>query len=172
MRLTTMTDYAMRLLMYVGSQPDRLCTISEIARAYQISEPHLMKITHKLSRLGWIETIRGKNGGMRLARAARDINLGAVIRDTENDFELVECFVPGNACTLSGQCRLTGIVNGALQQFLQHFDNYTLADILPAAGFDPSGRTGCGPLLPPARGDEKLRPVSWMKQTVRQAKGG
>src|SRR5690606_4180316 len=84
MRLTTMTDYAIRLLMYVGRHPDRLCTIAEIARAYDISEPHLMKITHRLAQRGWLETIRGKNGGMRLAMAPQDINLGAVVRDTEN----------------------------------------------------------------------------------------
>ncbi len=131
MRLTTMTDYAMRLLMYVGRHPDRLCTISEIAQAYQISEPHLMKITHRLAQRGWIITVRGKNGGMRLGRRPEDIGLGAVLRDTENDLAIVECFVNGNNCTLSGRCGLTGIIEGALQQFLQHLDGYTLADILP-----------------------------------------
>ncbi|NYT86868.1 RrF2 family transcriptional regulator [Pollutimonas harenae] len=131
MRLTTMTDYAMRLLMYVGRHPDRLCTIAEIAQAYRISEPHLMKITHRLAQRGWLETIRGKNGGMRLAHLPEEINLGAVVRDTENDLALVECFVADNACTLSGQCNLTTIIDGALQQFMQHLDRYTLADIIP-----------------------------------------
>lgn len=131
MRLTAMTDYAMRLLMYVGRHPDRLCTISEIAHAYQISEPHLMKITHRLAQQGWIETVRGKNGGMRLGRRPEDISIGAVVRDTENDLALVECFATGHQCSLSGQCGLTGIIEGALQHFLQHLDGYTLADILP-----------------------------------------
>ncbi len=131
MRLTTHTDYAMRLLMYVGQHPERLCTISEIARVYAISEPHLMKVTHRLAQNGWIETVRGKNGGMRLARAPEQINLGAVIRSTENDFELVECFGTGNTCSLNGQCQLTAIIGGALQSFLTHLDRYTLADILP-----------------------------------------
>lgn len=131
MRLTTMTDYAMRLLMYVGRHPDRLCTIAEVAQAYGISEPHLMKITHRLAQRGWLETIRGKNGGMRLAHPPEEINLGAVVRDTENDLALVECFVANNACTLSGQCNLTAIIDGALQQFMQHLDRYTLADIIP-----------------------------------------
>ncbi|MFW7340411.1 Rrf2 family transcriptional regulator [Pollutimonas sp. H1-120] len=131
MRLTTMTDYAMRLLMYVGRHPDRLCTIAEIAQSYGISEPHLMKITHRLAQRGWIETVRGKNGGMRLARPPREINLGAVVRDTENDLALVECFVAGNGCSLSGHCGLTAIIDGALQQFMQHLDRYSLADILP-----------------------------------------
>lgn len=136
MRLTTMTDYAMRLLMYVGRHPDRLCTIAEIAQSYGISEPHLMKITHRLAQRGWIETIRGKNGGMRLARPPHEINLGAVVRDTENDLALVECFVADNACTLRGRCGLTAIIDGALQQFMQHLDRYSLADIMPEAAPD------------------------------------
>jgi Rrf2 family nitric oxide-sensitive transcriptional repressor len=126
-----MTDYAMRLLMYVGQHPERLCTIAEVARAYGISEPHLMKITNKLAQRGWITTVRGKNGGMRLDRNPTDINLGAVVRDMESDLNLVECFGTGNTCTLTGTCGLTAILEGALQQFLRHLDHYTLADILP-----------------------------------------
>ncbi|WP_017525575.1 RrF2 family transcriptional regulator [Pusillimonas noertemannii] len=140
MRLTQHSDYAMRLLMYVGSHPDRLCTISEVARAYDISEPHLMKVTHRLSQHGWLETVRGKNGGMRLALPPQDIRLGAVVRDTESDLALVECLGPNNTCSLAGGCGLTGIVHGALQAFLQHLDEYTLADILrkpPADGSAP-----------------------------------
>ncbi|HUH87358.1 MAG TPA: Rrf2 family transcriptional regulator [Pusillimonas sp.] len=133
MRLTQHSDYAMRLLMYVGSHPDRLCTISEVARAYDISEPHLMKVTHRLGQSGWLTTVRGKNGGMRLAKAPQDIVLGAVLRDTETDLALVECLGENNRCSLAGGCGLTGIVQGALQAFLQHFDQYTLADILPKA---------------------------------------
>src|SRR3546814_11484589 len=125
MRLTAMTDYAIRLLMYVGCRPGRLCTILEIARAYNISEPHLMKITHRLGQLGWIETVRGKNGGMRLARVPQDISLGAVIRDHESDFEMVECFGAGNACNLSGQCQQTGARDGALPPFVQYLYDYT-----------------------------------------------
>jgi Rrf2 family nitric oxide-sensitive transcriptional repressor len=136
MRLTTMTDYAMRLLMYVARHPDRLCTIAEIAQSYGISEPHLMKITHRLAQRGWIETVRGKNGGMRLARPPHEINLGAVVRDTENDLALVECFVADNGCTLRGRCGLTAIIDGALQQFMQHLDRYSLADIMPEPAAD------------------------------------
>ncbi|NYT58965.1 Rrf2 family transcriptional regulator [Alcaligenaceae bacterium] len=143
MRLTTMTDYAMRLLMYVGRHPDRLCTIAEVAQAYGISEPHLMKITHRLAQRGWLETIRGKNGGMRLAHPPEEINLGAVVRDTENDLALVECFLDDNSCTLSGQCMLTGIIEGALQKFMQHIDQYTLADIIP----QPCSSTALQPAL-------------------------
>lgn len=132
MRLTAMTDYSMRLLMYLGANPDRLCTIAEVARVHRISEPHLMKITHRLAQAGWIETTRGKNGGMRLAKAPHEIQLGAVVRDMENDLAIVECL--GGAlthCILAGQCGLTRIMQGALDKFMAHLDGYTLADILP-----------------------------------------
>ena len=136
MRLTTMTDYALRLLMYVGQRPDRLCTISEVAGAYGISEAHLMKVTHQLGLAGWLETVRGKGGGMRLAAAPADINLGDVVRSMEPDFSLVECLTTGNSCTLTGSCRLTGIVVDALQSFMAHLDRHTLADLLPAPRAD------------------------------------
>jgi len=134
MRLTTMTDYAVRLLMYVAQRPERLCTIAEIAKAYDISEAHLMKVTHQLGLQGWIETQRGKGGGMRLAHAPRDINLAAVVRSMEPDFHVVECFSTGNTCVLTGSCRLTGVLDEALNSFLAHLQRYTLADILPTAG--------------------------------------
>lgn len=132
MRLTTMTDYAMRLLMHVAQHPQRLCTIAEVAQAYEISEAHLMKITHQLAQSGWLTTVRGKGGGMRLAAAPNEINLGAVVRSIEPDFFLVDCLGNGTACTLNGRCRLTGIVSGALQSFMRYLDDYTLADLLPA----------------------------------------
>ena len=131
MRLTTMTDYAMRLLMYVAHNPDRLCTIAEIAHAYGISEAHLMKITHQLGQAGFIETVRGKGGGMRLASPPGQISLGAVVRQVEPDFSLVECFAPGDMCALTGHCRLAGILAGALQGFMLHLDRHTLADLVP-----------------------------------------
>ena len=122
----------MRLLMYVGQHPERLCTISEVAGAYAISEAHLMKITHQLGLAGWLETVRGKGGGMRLAAAPADINLGAVVRSIEPDFFLVDCLTADNVCMLTGSCRLTGIVSEALQSFMAHLDRHTLADLLPA----------------------------------------
>ena len=136
MRLTTMTDYALRLLMYVGQHPERLCTISEVARVYGISEAHLMKITHQLGLAGWLQTVRGKGGGMRLAAAPGDINVGAVVRSVEPDFAIVDCFTADHACRLSGNCRLTGIVGEALQSFMAHLDRHTLADLLPAPRAD------------------------------------
>lgn len=147
MRLTAMTDFSMRLLMYLGSHPDRLCTIAEIARVHGISEPHLMKITHRLAQAGWVETVRGKNGGMRLAKAPADIPLGAVVRDMENDLAVVACLGGQNPeCILVGQCGLTRIMQGALDQFLGHLDRHTLADVLPAGGHQSSSQrtvTGC-----------------------------
>ncbi len=140
MRLTTMSDYAMRLLMYVARQPDRLCTISEVARAYDISEAHLMKITHQLALAGWLETVRGKGGGMRLAAAPGDIRLGAVVRSIETDFAIVECLASGTACQLNPTCHLTGIINGALQSFMNFLDRYTLADLL-VPGTDANAKT-------------------------------
>ncbi|MES2099637.1 MAG: Rrf2 family transcriptional regulator [Pseudomonadota bacterium] len=131
MRLTTMSDYALRLLMYAAQQPQRLCTIAEVAQAYAISEAHLMKITHQLALGGWLVTVRGKGGGLRLARRPEEINLGAVVRSIEPDFSLVECFASGSTCTLTGQCRLTGVLQSALQGFMDGLDRHTLADILP-----------------------------------------
>lgn len=131
MRLTTMTDYALRLLMYVAGRPERLCTIAEVAQAYGISKAHLMKVTHQLGVQGWIETVRGKGGGMRLAHTPTEINLGAVVRSIEPDFDLVECFATGSHCTLTGQCRLAGVLGGALQDFMAHVDGFTLADLMP-----------------------------------------
>jgi Rrf2 family nitric oxide-sensitive transcriptional repressor len=131
MRLTTMTDYAMRLLMYVAHHPDRLCTIAEIAEAYGVSEAHLMKVTHQLGVAGFIETVRGKGGGMRLAVPPAAISLGAVVRTIEPDFALVECFGNGNRCALTEYCQLAGIFSGALEGFLAHLDRHTLGDLVP-----------------------------------------
>ena len=130
MRLTIMSDYAMRLLMYVGQRPQRLCTIAEVARAYDISEAHLTKITHQLALAGWLETVRGKGGGMRLAAGPQEIGLGAVVRSMEPDFTLVECLASDSSCQLASSCHLTGIVSGALNSFMQYLDRYTLADLL------------------------------------------
>jgi len=150
MRLTTMTDYSLRLLMYVAQRPEQLCTIAEVATAYGISEAHLMKITHQLGLAGFIETVRGKGGGMRLARAPAEINLGAVVRSVEPDFNLVECLATGNTCTLTGHCRLTAVVSGALQLFLGHLDGYSLADVLPPVPV-PTGVRGLTVRVNPPR---------------------
>lgn len=136
MRLTKMTDYALRLLMYVGAQKDnRLCNISEIATAFDISEAHLMKITHQLALAGFLITVRGKGGGMRLARPAKEINLGDVIRVMETDFHLVECFGNPKRCRISPHCKLAGLLDSALSDFMRRIDQHTLADVLPQSNF-------------------------------------
>lgn len=137
MRLTTMTDYALRLLMFVGQRPERLCTIAEVAQAHGISEAHLMKVTHALGRAGFLHTVRGKGGGMQLAIEPAQINLGAVVRAIEPDFMLVECFERGTRCVLTGHCRLAGVISDALRAFLARLDACTLADLLAPPGGEP-----------------------------------
>lgn len=131
MRLARMTDYAIRLLIYVAQRPERRCTISEVASAYGLSQTHLMKITNQLALDGWLETTRGKGGGIRLARPPSAIVLGDVVRTMEPDFFIVECFATGHACILHGNCKLTGVMDGALRSFMDYLDSHTLADVLP-----------------------------------------
>lgn len=130
MRLSTFSDYSLRVLMYLGVQPDRLATIAEIAAAHEISENHLMKVVHQLGRSGYLETVRGKGGGMRLARALKDIVLGEVIRQTEGDIAMVECFADNPSCRILSACRLRGILGEALSAMFLVLDGYTLADLL------------------------------------------
>lgn len=130
MRLSTFSDYSLRVLMYLGVHPDRLSTIAQIAAAHEISENHLMKVVHRLGCSGYIETVRGKGGGMRLARAAQEIVLGDVVRQTEGDFALAECFAADCACRIQAACRLHGILDEALSALFLVLDGYTLADLL------------------------------------------
>jgi Rrf2 family nitric oxide-sensitive transcriptional repressor len=135
MRLTHFTDYALRVLMYLGSRtrPERLSTIGEIATSYGISENHLMKVVHHLARHGYIETTRGKGGGMKLARAPETINIGEVVRSTEDDFALVECFGQndGNCrCPITRTCGLSATLAHAVDAFFKVLDAQTLADAL------------------------------------------
>ena len=130
MRLSTFSDYNLRVLMYLGVQPERLVTIAEIASVHQISENHLMKVVHQLGRSGYIETVRGKGGGVRLARPPEEIILGEVIRQTEGDFSMVECFTENSACRIQNACRLHGILDEALQAMFLVLDGHTLADLL------------------------------------------
>ncbi|WP_323015925.1 Rrf2 family transcriptional regulator [Devosia sp.] len=133
MQLTTFSDYALRVLMYAGARGERLITIDETARAYDISRAHLMKVVNLLIKAGYLRGVRGRSGGFTLARPAGSINLGAVIRATEPDFALVECFNPSNCCAISRFCRLPNILNEALNAFVNTLDRYTLADLLGGA---------------------------------------
>ena len=130
MRLTRYSDYAMRVLLYLGRQPDRLCSIAEIARAYGISQNHLMKVINDLVNAGWLASVRGRGGGVRLARPAHEISVGAIIRHTEDGFDLVGC----GDCIISPACGLTSVLDEALAAFLAVLDGYTLADVLARRG--------------------------------------
>lgn len=130
MRLTAYTDYTLRTLMYLAVNDGRPATIAEIARTYRISETHLMKIVHQLGVAGDIETIRGRNGGIRLGKPAAAINLGAVVRRTEPDMDLVACFSDTETCTIGGACVLRTALHQALAAFLAVLDRYTLADLV------------------------------------------
>ena len=126
MKLTLFTDYSMRVLLYLGARPERLCSIAEVAQGYRISHNHLMKVVNQLAREGYIESVRGRSGGIRLGRKPQDINLGALIRATEDGFDLVDC---GN-CVVAPACGVTGVLSEALAAFLAVLDRYTLADML------------------------------------------
>ena len=130
MRLSTFSDYSLRVLMYLGMDPDRQATIAEIAEAYGISQAHLMKVIHNLGRAGFVETVRGKGGGVRLGHPPEKIGLGDVIRQTETDHGLAGCFSESKCCRLKGVCRLTGILDEALKGLYLVLDGYTLADLV------------------------------------------
>ncbi|BES72782.1 nitric oxide-sensing transcriptional repressor NsrR [Marinobacter nanhaiticus D15-8W] len=131
MHITRYTDYSLRVLIYLALQQDRLATIQEIADSYDISKNHLMKVVHQLTLKGYIESIRGKNGGLRLHRRPDDINIGVLVRETEQDLNLVECFSSKNKCCITPVCGLKNILAEALMAFLETLDQYTLADVLP-----------------------------------------
>ena len=134
MRLTLHTDYALRTLLYMGLHADRRVSIHEIASAYDISENHLVKVIHRLSRLGLIDARRGRGGGLILGHAPEDIRIGDVVRQTEDDLQLVHCEpsqADGNCCILSDMCKLRGVLSTALGAFMSVLDSTTLADLLP-----------------------------------------
>ncbi|RTL73852.1 MAG: Rrf2 family transcriptional regulator [Bradyrhizobiaceae bacterium] len=131
MRLTNFSDYALRILMYAAVVPDgRLITIEETAEAYGISRAHLMKVANQLTRAGYMKAVRGRSGGLTLAKRPDRIRLSDVLRATEPDFALVECMTADNRCMISPRCRLRGALNEALAAFLETLDGYTLADLI------------------------------------------
>ena len=131
MRLTLHTDYALRLLMLLAIEPDELHTIEEVARRYGISRNHLMKVVQTLAQGGFVTSLRGRSGGLRLAREAGSINLGAVVRATEDGFDLVECFdTARNTCVVAPACGLKSPLDQAVRAFLAVLDGYSLGDLV------------------------------------------
>jgi Rrf2 family nitric oxide-sensitive transcriptional repressor len=133
MRLSDYTDYTLRVLMYCAANPDRLVTIAEISDRHRVSKNHLMKIVSDLGRQGLVETTRGRGGGLRLLKAASEIRVGDVVRSSETDFRLVECFdASTDTCTLTPTCRLRKVLRNALAAYFAELDGVTLADIAKA----------------------------------------
>jgi len=130
MRLTNFSDYALRLLIYAASQDQRLVTIEETSRVFDISRGHLMKVASQLTRAGYLKAVRGRSGGLTLARPAAEIRLGEVLGVTEPDFALAECFATGNQCLITPACRLRGVLDEALAAFIGTLDRYTVADLV------------------------------------------
>ena len=131
MRLTVYTDYSLRMLMYLAAKGDGLATIGEVSNVYGISKAHLSKVAHQLGLAGYIETVRGKGGGLRLARNAQKIGLGEIVRNAEPDMALVSCFEPLHApCPIVSACGLRGALQEARQAFLTVLDRYCLADLV------------------------------------------
>lgn len=132
MHITRYTDYSLRVLMYVALKGEELSTIREIAESYDISRNHLMKVVQELNIKGYLTAIRGKNGGLRLRGRPEEINLGELVRRTEQDLTLVECFGSDSQCALTPACQLKVVLGEALEAFFRVLDSYTLADLLPA----------------------------------------
>jgi Rrf2 family nitric oxide-sensitive transcriptional repressor len=164
MRLSEYTDYTLRVLMYCAARRQQLVTIAELAEHHRLSKNHLMKVVNDLARQGLIETTRGRGGGLRLLKEPEAICIGDVVRASETDFRLVECFDPrSNACTLTPSCRLKHLFRAALQAYFRELDGATLADLatgLPASRRSKSdGAKGGGqPLVAVAMSTPKRQP--------------
>ena len=129
MRLTNFSDYALRMLMYAASAGDRLITIEETARTFGVSKTHLNKVANTLTRGGYLKAVRGRSGGLVLGLRPEMIRIGDVIRLTEPDFAVVECFATGNQCVLTHSCKLSSMFGEAMASFQSTLDRYTLADV-------------------------------------------
>lgn len=130
MRVTLQTDYALRVLLFVATKDGRLATIAEIADAFGISRNHLMKVVHRLAKAGYLETVRGKNGGIRLRRGAREINVGGVVRETEDTLAVLDCLADDTSCAIDRACILKHAFRDASAAFLAVLDGYTLEDLI------------------------------------------
>ena len=130
MKLTAFTDYSLRVLIYLAAQPGQRATIGQIATAYGISENHLVKVVHFLGKSGWLTNVRGKGGGLELARPPERINVADVVRDTEGEAAVVECFSKEGHCAIADCCKLAGVLAEAVAAFVAVLARYTLADLV------------------------------------------
>lgn len=130
MRLALSTDYALRLLMLVGLESDRLVTIEEVADRFHISKNHLMKVAYQLGQAKYLDTVRGRNGGLRLGKAPDQIVVGEIVRTMEPDFAVVECEISTGRCRITPSCVLRVAMREAVGAFLEKLDQYTLGDLL------------------------------------------
>jgi Rrf2 family transcriptional regulator, nitric oxide-sensitive transcriptional repressor len=152
MRLTIYTDFSLRLLTYLATHRDRVCTVKEIAEAYDISRHHLLKVANQLGNNGIVEATRGNGGGLRLAKPPHKINIGAIVRLTEPDFNLVSCFdASGGGCRIESVCILQRALHEATTAFLKVLDRYSLTDLMVH-------KASLVDILQPAG-----RPVKWLK---------
>ena len=169
MRLTTYTDYALRTLMYLAAQRDRLVTIQDIADAHGIAKNHLTKVVHQLGILGFVESLRGRKGGLRLGKEPAQINIGAVVRSTEPDFYMAECFDPQkNNCRLSSACILKDTLYQATAAYLAVLDGVTLEILMATSGSPvaPQALFKSIPIRPQPVAAEKPPPLAGLETPV------
>lgn len=135
MRLTQFSDYSLRLLLYLAERAETSCTIGEIAEWYGISKPHLVKVAHNLVKLGYVASTQGKGGGLRLAKAAAQINIAVLVKRTEPDFHVVECFdKERNTCRITQSCKLKHLLHDATRAFFKSLEQHTLESIVSSRG--------------------------------------
>lgn len=130
MQLSKFSDYSFRALIYLANKPDILCTVEELAQGLDASSHHMKKVVHNLSIQGYIQSQKGRKGGLKLGMAPNEINLGAILQATEENLNIMDCFTSRDCPLLLQGCRLKGIANSALDAFIKEFSNYTLQDIL------------------------------------------
>jgi Rrf2 family nitric oxide-sensitive transcriptional repressor len=135
MRLTQFSDYSLRLLLYLAERADTSCTIGEIAEWYGISRPHLVKVAHNLVKLSYVASTQGKGGGLRLAKSPAQINIAALVKQTEPDFHVVECFDrERNTCRITQSCQLKHVLHDATRAFFKSLEQHTLDSIVSTRG--------------------------------------
>lgn len=151
MKLSLFSDYSLRVLMY-GAVKDDAFQLDEVTDAYGISRHHLAKVVHHLSKLGYLDTRRGRGGGIRLAKSPEDIRIGRLVRETEEEPAIVECFdAATNTCKLASHCRLKGVLAGAMGAFFAALDEHTLKDLVTGPQASRMSKVLLAPAKPASR---------------------